>query len=133
MNSTNTSETQLEIYNPKFMLMVFTFVITQRVPTKVQTVPQCIPYKILYLIEEVIAAPLAEILNLSLETELYIDELIKTSRVLPIFKVKRRKLSSENYRPISLLSNINKIFKKIKHERVYEYLEKQNKMHLTFC
>ncbi len=45
------------------------------------------------------------------------------AKVIPIFK-KGSKLSTSNYRPISLLSNINKIFEKIVFKRVYSFIEK---------
>ena len=40
-------------------------------------------------------------------------------------------MGADNYRPITLLSNINKIFEKIMHERIYDYLEKQNLIYLN--
>ena len=87
--------------------------------------PHSIPHNILHLIKDIIAQPLADILNLSFQTGIYIDNL-KISRVVPIFKEKGSDLSPENYRPISLLSNINKIFEKIMHKRVYEFMEEHN-------
>lgn len=87
------------------------------------TGPHSVQHKILLLIKNIIAKPLADILNLSFETGIYIDKL-KISRVVPIFKEKGSNLSAENYRPISLLSNINKIFEKIIHKRVYDFMEK---------
>ena len=76
-----------------------------------------------YFLLKIIAKPLAVILNLSFETGIYIDKL-KISTVVPIFKEKGSNLSAENYRPISLLSNINKIFEKIIHKRIYDFMEK---------
>ena len=89
------------------------------------TGPHSVPHNILHLIKDIIAQPLADILNLSFQTGIYIENL-KISRVVPIFKEKGSDLSPENYRPISLLSNINKIFEKIMHKRVYEFMEKHN-------
>ena len=43
----------------------------------------------------------------------------------PIHK-KESKLEVGNYRPISLLSNINKLLEKVVHERTYNFLEKYN-------
>ena len=89
------------------------------------TGPQSIPFTILHLIKNIIAQPLSDILNLSFQTGIYIDQL-KISRVTPVFKEKGSNLSTENHRPISLLSNINKIFEKIMYKRIYEFLEKHN-------
>ena len=89
------------------------------------TGPQSIPFTILHLIKNIIAQPLSDILNLSFQTGIYIDQL-KISRVTPVFKEKGSNLSTENHRPISLLSNINKIFEKIMYKLIYEFLEKHN-------
>ena len=51
---------------------------------------------------------------------------MKISKVIPTFKDKGSDLDFNNYRPISLLSNINKIIEKIMHERLLSFLEKFN-------
>ena len=58
---------------------------------------------------------------------IYPDQL-KIAKVIPIFK-KGDKLLVSNYRPISLLSNINKIFEKLVYSRLYSFLE-IHKLHL---
>ncbi|XP_057310296.1 uncharacterized protein LOC130648273 [Hydractinia symbiolongicarpus] len=50
---------------------------------------------------------------------------LKTARVIPIHK-KGSKLELTNYRPISLLTNIDKIFEKLIYKRVYGFLEANN-------
>ena len=52
-------------------------------------------------------------------------DLLKLAKVIPIFK-KDSKLSTANYRPISLLSNINKIIEKLVFSRVFSFLGKNN-------
>ena len=74
------------------------------------------------------------IFNISLRTGTH-PELLKTAKVIPIFK-KGSQLSTNNYRPITLLSNLNKILEKIMFNRVYNFLEKNNiiyKLHLDFA
>jgi len=48
---------------------------------------------------------------------------LKLADVCPIFK-KNDKNKCENYRPISLLPNISKLYERAMHSRVYEYFEK---------
>ena len=69
-----------------------------------------------------ICKPLSIIFNLSFSTGQYPD-LLKIAKTIPIHKKDSRLLVS-NYRPISLLSNINKILEKLMFNRVYEFLEK---------
>lgn len=83
--------------------------------------PNSIPTHILHLLKYEICNPLSKIFNLSLSTGQHPD-ILKISKTIPIFKKGSRLLVS-NYRPISLLSNLNKILEKIVHERVYLFLE----------
>ena len=64
--------------------------------------------------------PLASIINLSFATGIHPDKL-KIARVTPILK-KGSKLEISNYRPISLLSNLNQIFEKVMYSRVYDFI-----------
>ena len=72
--------------------------------------PNSINTHILQLLKEDISGQLSEIFNLSFSTGLHPD-LFKMSKTIPIFKKGSRLLVS-NYRPISLLSNLNKILDK---------------------
>ena len=49
----------------------------------------------------------------------------KTAKVVPVFK-KDSKLNCSNYRPISLLSNIEKILEKLMYKRLYIFLDYNN-------
>ena len=86
--------------------------------------PNSIPTDILFLLKDFISIPLMHIFNLSFSTGQHPD-LFKISKVIPIFKKGSRLLVS-NYRPISLLSNLNKILEKLVHNRVYKFLEDFN-------
>ena len=69
--------------------------------------PNSVPTFILKDIKDVIVEPLTYLVNLSFENGIYPD-ILKISKVIPLFKSGCRQ-SVDNYRPISLLSNINKI------------------------
>ena len=73
------------------------------------------------MLKEEICNPLKKIFNLSFSTGKH-PRILKISKTIPIFKKGSRLLVS-NYRPISLLSNLNKILEKIVHDRIYKFLE----------
>ena len=83
--------------------------------------PNSIPTEILHLIKGLIADPLSHVINLSFSEGIYLERL-KISKTVPFFKNKGNNMECENYRPISLLSNINKIVEKLMHERLYAFL-----------
>ena len=80
-----------------------------------------IPTKVLHLLQDQISNHLATICNLSFSTGVF-PAIPKTAKVIPIHK-KNSKLEVSNYRPISLLSNIDKSFEKLIHGRLIEFLE----------
>ena len=83
--------------------------------------PNSIPTHILKGLDTRICNPLQKIFNLSLHTGVHPD-LLKISKTIPVYK-KGSRLSVSNYRPISLLSNLNKILEKIVHTQIYKFLE----------
>ena len=50
---------------------------------------------------------------------------LKTAKVVPVFK-KESKLDYSDYRPISLLSNIEKLLEKLMYKRLYTFLYNKN-------
>ena len=55
-------------------------------------------------------------------TEGSFPNILKIAQVCTVFKKGERELR-ENYRPISLLSNLSKLFERAMHSRVYSFLE----------
>ena len=86
--------------------------------------PFSIPTGILQSLKANLCHPLTAIINMSFITGIYPDQL-KTAKVIPVFK-KGDKLLVSNYRPISLLSNINKIYEKLVYKRLYSFLNIHN-------
>ena len=73
-------------------------------------------------INEVIAPPLALIINQSLLTGIFPTSL-KLAKVIPLFKKGDEKVFG-NYRPISLLPSVSKVIEKVVYVQVYEYFIK---------
>ena len=74
--------------------------------------------------KEIISLPLSQLINDSICKELF-PNICKLAQVKPIFKNDFRLLCT-NYRPISFLSNISKIFEKVIHSRLSFFLEQHN-------
>jgi hypothetical protein len=68
-----------------------------------------------------INVPLSIIINKSMQEGIFPDKL-KIAKIIPIYKSKDKEQFS-NYRPISLLSSVSKIYEKIIYKRLYNYIE----------
>ena len=68
-----------------------------------------------------ISAPLANIINLSLQKGIFPDNL-KIAKVIPVYKADDPSLLV-NYRPISLLRIFSKLFEKVMYNRLTEFFE----------
>ena len=77
--------------------------------------------KLIKYIKDAIVEPLTLIINQMINTGIYPD-LLKISKVIPLYK-KGDKTMLSNYRPISLLPSISKIFEKVMHLQLSEHLE----------
>ena len=84
--------------------------------------PCSISTKILKKLEKYSHYPVSTNNSISKET---ISDICKPAQVIPIFKNDSRLLCN-NYRPITLLSNISKIFEKVIHCRLNLLLEQNN-------
>ena len=100
-------------------------------PAKINTVPDKlkngeatgihnIPNKHLKLSKDVIAPSLTTILNACIEERIFIDD-FKIGKVSPIFKSGRNDLPG-NYRPITVLPTIARVFERIIYEQIYSFL-----------
>ena len=72
----------------------------------------------------ILAKPVTKICNLSIKTNIFPDP-CKLAKLKPIFK-KGSRMDPSNYRPISLLPLISKIFEKIVHDQMIDYLAQYN-------
>ena len=84
--------------------------------------PNSIPTVIIKHFRKTISIPLTKLVNLSF-IQCKFHSILKIAEVLAIFK-KGDKLDADNYRPISLLSNLSKVIEKLMHKRLYYFLEK---------
>ena len=86
--------------------------------------PNSIPARIIRLLGLNLASCLTKIFNISIKTGQH-PKILRTAKAIPVHK-KGSLLSIKNYRPISLLSNINKLLEKLIHSRLYTFFEKNN-------
>ena len=84
------------------------------------TGPDGIPGRILMLSADVVSPSLTKIFNQSLIQGIYPDDW-KIAKVVPVFKNGARN-DLNNYRPISIISAVAKIFGKLVHDQFYCYL-----------
>ena len=80
--------------------------------------------QILKCSSNVISNTLVEIINLSISTGVYPNKL-KMAKIIPIFKT-NDDTDPSNYKPISLLSNFNRIFEKLIFKRMESFIAQHN-------
>ena len=86
--------------------------------------PRSLPIKIMKQLIDTIALPSAELINKSFQSNIFPD-IFKIAKVILIFKSESQVLCN-NYRPISLLSNISRLIEKLMHKRDCSFLEQNN-------
>ena len=87
------------------------------------SVPDCIPVVVLKNFEPELFYILAELFNKCLKESCFTD-CWKVSSVVPVFKNFGERSTAKNYRPVSLLSVVSKIFEKLVNNRIADLLEK---------
>ena len=80
-----------------------------------------IPSKVFKAHSSLLSVPLSALINRCIESGSF-PECLKVAQVLPLFKAKNR-LDVKNFRPISLLPLVAKIFEKFIYDQLIEYVE----------
>ena len=126
--STDTCNSERDVNPPKeyFHFSDITvdnvFIRLQKLNASKATGMDGIPAKILKMIASFIAPSLTFIFNLSIRTGTYIDEW-KLARVILIYKSEDKR-KCENYRPISVLPIVSKIFEGEVFSQIYSFLNR---------
>ena len=76
---------------------------------------------------DILSPVLSNIFNISLTSGVHPSKL-KISKITPIFK-SEDETGASNYRPISLLSSFNRIFKKLLYYRMEDFIDKKKLIH----
>ena len=85
------------------------------------------PTRILKLVKSDLSIPLSKIMNRSIEIGKYPNKL-KYAKIIPIYKDDDKE-EPGNYRPISLLSNVNEIYEKLMYNRIISFMQKNNTLY----
>ena len=94
---------------------------------KTSTGVDSVSNKLLKFAKNAISEPLTIIINQMLRVGIFPD-LLKISKVVPVYK-KDDNTNLSNYRPISLLPSMSKIFEKVILEQLFTYLDDNNLIH----
>ena len=86
--------------------------------------PKYIPSFIFKKYARILSIVISKLFNASI-AEGQFPEVLKVARVIPIFKARLREIIN-NYRPISTLGALSKIFEKLMCERLNNYLRSRN-------
>ena len=116
------SRTTLKLHNipvtPKMVKKVIT-----NIDLSKASGPDSIPVVVLKNCEPELSYILAELFNKCLKESCFPD-CWKVSLVVPVFKNVGERSTAKNYRPVSLLSVVSKVFEKLVNNRIVDHLEK---------
>ena len=117
------SRTNLKLHNisiiPKMVKQVMT-----NLDSSKACGPDCISVVVLQNCEPELSNILAELFNMCLKESCFPD-CWKVSSVVPVFKNVGERSTAKNYRPVSLLSVVSKVFEKLVNNRIVDHLEKR--------
>ena len=85
--------------------------------------PDCIPVVVLKNCEPELSDILAELFNNCLKESCFPD-CWKVSSVVPVFNNVEERSTGKQYRPVSLLSVVSKVFEKLVKNKIVDHLEK---------
>ena len=85
--------------------------------------PDCIPVMVLKNCEPELSYILAKLFSKCLKESCFTG-CWKVSSVVPVFKNVGERSAAKNYRPVSLLSVVSKVFEKLVNNRIVDHLEK---------
>ena len=85
--------------------------------------PHCIPVVVLKNCESELSYIIAELFN-NCRKESCFPDCWKVSSVVPVFKNVGESSTAKNYRPVSLLSVVSKVFEKLVNNRTVDHIEK---------
>ena len=84
--------------------------------------PDCIPVVVLKNCEPELSYILTKLFNMHLKESCFPD-CWKVSSVVPVFKNVGERSTAKNYRPVSLLCMVSKVFEKLLNNRIVDHLE----------
>ena len=84
--------------------------------------PDCIPVVVLKNFDPELSYILAKLFNMRLKESCFPD-CWKVSSVVPVFKNVGERSIAKNYRPVSLLSVVSKVFEKLVNNRIVDHLK----------
>ena len=117
------SGTSLPVFPSTINLKQHDIYVTPNMVKKVIVNLDCIPMVVLNNCEPELSYILAELFNKFLK-EFCFPDCWKVSSVVPVFKNVGERSTAKNYRPVSLLSVVSKVFEKLVNNRIVDHLEK---------
>ena len=116
------SRTTLKLHNISVTIKMVKKVITNLDSSTVSG-SDCIMVVVLKKCEPELSYVLADLFNMCLKESCFPDSW-KVSLVVPVFKNVWERSTAKNYRPVSLLSVVSKVFEKLVNNKIVDHLEK---------
>ena len=116
------SRTNLKLHNVSITPKMVKKIITNLNSSKVSG-PDCIPVVVLTNCDPELSYILAQLFNMCLKKSCFPD-FWKILSVVPVFKNIEERSTAKNYHPVSHLSVVSKVFKKLVNNRLLDHLQK---------